>query len=235
MGLRAMERTLWKGGTLLVAYNKKVTCGMTWPFAGFSRCFHVTTTYHPLLPAGNGGRRHRYYCKCLDFIVLQSSFLFSEILWWESHALLILIVNLLLILISIMWSPVQLREDSCGQRVPVVIHDTPSEWEETSRDAQLRDANVIVLCYSCVHISTFERVKSFWLPLFQGLQLDIPVILVGCQLDRSFVDPTTVEAELESILQYHPEIDTCIECSALTKTDISDVFDKAQKGSDLSM
>eukprot|EP00178_Gracilaria_changii_P004695 TRINITY_DN1765_c0_g1_i1.p1 TRINITY_DN1765_c0_g1~~TRINITY_DN1765_c0_g1_i1.p1 ORF type:complete len:588 (+),score=131.21 TRINITY_DN1765_c0_g1_i1:322-2085(+) len=101
-------------------------------------------------------------------------------------------------------------------------------------DVQLRSADVIVLVYDVNNELSTTRVSSHWLPKFRAAQLNVPVILVGNKIDvrGGIADPTAaakMEEFIKPIMDHFREVDVCIECSAKTVSNISEVFYFAQK------
>ncbi|MCL4133151.1 UNVERIFIED_CONTAM: hypothetical protein GTU68_035697 [Idotea baltica] len=120
--------------------------------------------------------------------------------------------------------------DVTPEKVPTHIVDY-SEREQSVE--QLRDevnrADVICIVYSVEEEDTLDRVTGHWLPLVRstlGSQHSTPIILVGNKVD--LVDYSTMEIVLQTMMEY-PEIETCVECSARTLKNISEMFYYAQK------
>ncbi|KAF2353784.1 Small GTPase superfamily [Trinorchestia longiramus] len=120
--------------------------------------------------------------------------------------------------------------DVTPERVPTHIVDY-SEREQNDEDLrqELEAADVVCVVYSVEEEETLDRITSYWLPLLRttlGLDHSTPVILVGNKVD--LVDYSTMEIVLDLMLEY-PEIETCIECSARSLKNISELFYYAQK------
>ncbi|BAS75177.1 Os01g0843300 [Oryza sativa Japonica Group] len=95
--------------------------------------------------------------------------------------------------------------------------------------AECQSADVVVLTYACDQPATLERLSSFWFPELRRLQLEAPVIVVGCKLDLRGEEQGTLDAVMAPIMVAFREIETCIECSALRQILVYEVFYYAQK------
>ncbi|XP_051145819.1 mitochondrial Rho GTPase 1-like [Andrographis paniculata] len=127
--------------------------------------------------------------------------------------------------------PTRLPEDLYPDRVAVTIIDTSSSPENRSRLVEeLKKADAIVLTYACNRPETCQRLSDYWLPELRRLEARVPVIVVGCMLDkRGNEEPNSLEEVMTPIMQEFREIETCIECSALNHIQIPEVFFYAQK------
>ncbi|XP_061425953.1 mitochondrial Rho GTPase 1-like isoform X1 [Lethenteron reissneri] len=120
--------------------------------------------------------------------------------------------------------------DVTPEKVPTHIVDY-SAAEQTDDDLQdeILRAHVICIVYAVDNERSIEKITSKWVPLInETIEKDerIPIILVGNKSD--VVDHSTMEAILPIMNQY-TEIETCVECSAKTLKNISEVFYYAQK------
>ncbi|KAK4779336.1 hypothetical protein SAY86_006864 [Trapa natans] len=127
--------------------------------------------------------------------------------------------------------PTRLPEDFYPDRVPITIIDTSSRVEDSVKlGEELRRADAVVLTYGCDQPATLERLSSFWLPELRRLEVNVPVIAVGCKLDlRDELQQISLESVMAPIMQIFREIETCIECSAYKQIQIPEVFYYAQK------
>jgi Ras family protein T1 len=90
---------------------------------------------------------------------------------------------------------------------------------------EFRKADVVLLTYACDQPSTLDRLSSYWLPELRRLEIKAPVIVVGCKLDlRDERSPARLEDIMSPIMKEYREIETCIECSALTLIQVSSCF-----------
>ncbi|CAA2993949.1 mitochondrial Rho GTPase 1 [Olea europaea subsp. europaea] len=127
--------------------------------------------------------------------------------------------------------PTRLPEDIYPDRIPVTIIDTSSSPQNRGRLVEeLMKADAVVLTYACDRPETLDRLSTFWLPELRRLEVKVPVIVVGCMLDkRADQHPVSLEQVMSPIMQQFREIETCIECSALNHIQIPEVFYYAQK------
>lgn len=126
-------------------------------------------------------------------------------------------------------------KDVTPEKVKVSIVDTPSDADQEARvDAEVKLADVVVLVYSVEDESSQKRVSTHWLKKFRASELAVPIILVGNKIDtRSSPDDPEASAAMgrfiKPIMDTYREVDVCIECSAKTVSNISEVFYFAQK------
>ncbi|GAA0162939.1 small GTPase [Lithospermum erythrorhizon] len=127
--------------------------------------------------------------------------------------------------------PTRLPDDIYPDRVPVTIIDTSSSLENRDKLVEeLKRADAVVLTYACDRHETLDRLSTFWLPELRRLEVKVPVIVVGCKLDKRDDDQTvSLEQVMSPIMQQFREIETCIECSAFKHIQITEVFYYAQK------
>ncbi|XP_063443574.1 mitochondrial Rho GTPase 1-A-like isoform X1 [Mytilus trossulus] len=120
--------------------------------------------------------------------------------------------------------------DVTPERVPTHIVDYSSqEQDEETLQAEIVKSNVICLVYSVEDEDTIERITTFWLPYIRqcrGEEHSNPIILVGNKSD--LLDFSTMETMMP-ILNDFAEVETCVECSARTLKNISEMFYYAQK------
>ncbi|XP_056865381.1 mitochondrial Rho GTPase 2 isoform X3 [Raphanus sativus] len=123
--------------------------------------------------------------------------------------------------------PTTLPADAYPDYIPITIIDTPSRIKLIE---EFRKADVVILTYACDQPPTLDRLSSYWLPELRRLQIKAPVIVVGCKLDlRDERSPVKLEDIMAPIMKEYREIETCIECSALTLIQAPDVFYYALK------
>ncbi|XP_018319095.1 mitochondrial Rho GTPase isoform X2 [Agrilus planipennis] len=119
--------------------------------------------------------------------------------------------------------------DVTPEQVPTNIVDYSSvEQSDEQLNEQIKKASVICVVYSVDDDDTIDRISSFWMPLIRQNHPDTscPVVLVGNKID--LVDYSTIEG-VYAIMEDFSEIETCIECSAKTLKNISEMFYYAQK------
>ncbi|CAN4111149.1 unnamed protein product [Withania somnifera] len=127
--------------------------------------------------------------------------------------------------------PTRLPDDIYPDKVPVTIIDTSSSPENRGKLVEeLKKADAVVLTYACDKPATLDRLSTFWLPELRRLEVRVPVVVVGCMLDkRDEQYPVSLEQVMSPIMQQFREIETCIECSASRHIQIPEVFYYAQK------
>nr|CAD1817115.1 unnamed protein product [Ananas comosus var. bracteatus] len=80
--------------------------------------------------------------------------------------------------------PTRLPADYFPDRVPITIIDTSSSPENRGKlIGQCQAADAIVLTYACDRPATLDRLTTYWLPELRRLEVQVPVIVVGCKLD----------------------------------------------------
>uniref|UniRef100_A0A2P2LK64 Mitochondrial Rho GTPase n=1 Tax=Rhizophora mucronata TaxID=61149 RepID=A0A2P2LK64_RHIMU len=117
-----------------------------------------------------------------------------------------------------MLRPTRLPADLFPDRVPITIIDTSAALENRGKLVEeLKKADVVMLTYACDQPSTLNRISTFWLEELRRLEVKAPVIVVGCKLDlRDENQAISLEHVMGPIMQRYREIETCIECSAVT-------------------
>ncbi|XP_060219130.1 mitochondrial Rho GTPase 1-like [Lycium barbarum] len=130
-----------------------------------------------------------------------------------------------------MLPPTRLPDDIYPDKVPVTIIDTSSSTENRAKLVEeLKRADAVVLTYACDKPATLDRLSTFWLPELRRLEVRVPVVVVGCMLDkRDEQNQVSLEQVMSPIMQQFREIETCIECSAYKHIQIPEVFYYAQK------
>ncbi|KAF3779738.1 Mitochondrial Rho GTPase 1 [Nymphaea thermarum] len=126
--------------------------------------------------------------------------------------------------------PTRLPADYYPDKVPLTIVDTSSRPEDRNKvAAECKIADVVVLTHQCDRQETLDRLSTFWLPELRRLEVKVPVIVVCCKSDLKKLPEFNFESQIAPIMHQFPEIETCIECSALQQTQVSEVFYYAQK------
>ncbi|XP_055699811.1 mitochondrial Rho GTPase isoform X12 [Phlebotomus papatasi] len=120
--------------------------------------------------------------------------------------------------------------DVTPEQVPTNIVDfSAAEQTDDALSEEIARASVVCIVYSVEDDTTIERISSHWLPLIrESMPMDQkkPVVLVGNKVD--LVDFSTIDQVL-SIMEAYPEVESCVECSAKTLQNISEMFYYAQK------
>ena len=125
-----------------------------------------------------------------------------------------------------------------GEPVMLGLFDTAGQEEyDRMRPLSYPEANVFLICFSTVNPSSFENVKAKWLPEVKLHCPNIPILLVGTQIDLR-EDAGTIEKlsksrskpvtkEMGDQLAKELKMVKYSECSALTRKGVKDVFDAA--------
>ncbi|CAH2073803.1 unnamed protein product, partial [Iphiclides podalirius] len=120
--------------------------------------------------------------------------------------------------------------DVTPEQVPTNIVDVclaEQSLEQVSEE--IEKAHVICIVFSVDKQETLDKVASYWLPFVRDNCADDfrkPVILVGNKID--LIDYSVLD-NIWDIAEEYPEVDRCIECSAKTLTNVSEMFYNAQK------
>ncbi|KAG0586030.1 hypothetical protein KC19_2G058000 [Ceratodon purpureus] len=86
---------------------------------------------------------------------------------------------------------------------------------------ECKKADAVVLTYSCDRPQTLERLSSYWLSELRRLEIEVPIIVVGCKLDLRDDSRSSLEQVKAPPMEEFREIETCIECSALKQIQIT--------------
>ncbi|OAQ67499.1 Ras-like C3 botulinum toxin substrate 1 [Purpureocillium lilacinum] len=129
-----------------------------------------------------------------------------------------------------------------GEPVVLSLFDTASPEEDWFLKCRIwRDlysrADVFLVCFSIVSPSSFENVKCKWLDDIESHAPNTPIVLVGTKLDLRDDAATLLDMRnkhTEPISHRHASAlvrkilaHRYVECSALTKQNVSAVFDEA--------
>lgn len=112
-----------------------------------------------------------------------------------------------------------------------IVDSGASPQDRPHLEAEIRKAHVICVVYSIDNPHSFDRIPTYWLPLFRQLGVNVPVILVGNKIDLRGGEVTNeaLEEEIVPIMNDFKEVETCVECSARDYLNVSTVFFFAQK------
>lgn len=120
--------------------------------------------------------------------------------------------------------------DVTPEKVPTHIVDySAQEQDENSLVEEIVKCHVVCVVYSVEDEHTIQKIKTYWLPLLRKVFPEDhrrPVILVGNKSDM--LEVSCMETILP-IMNEFAEVETCVECSAKTLKNISEVFYYAQK------
>ncbi|XP_073943930.1 mitochondrial Rho GTPase isoform X1 [Choristoneura fumiferana] len=120
--------------------------------------------------------------------------------------------------------------DVTPEQVPTNIVDICMAEQSLEQVAEeIEKAHVICIVFSVEKQETLNKIASYWLPFVRENCPDDhrkPVILVGNKID--LIDYSVID-NIWDIAEEYPEVDRCIECSAKTLTNVSEMFYNAQK------
>ncbi|KIP10221.1 hypothetical protein PHLGIDRAFT_85427 [Phlebiopsis gigantea 11061_1 CR5-6] len=118
------------------------------------------------------------------------------------------------------------------ENVTTYIVDTGSTPQDRLHlESEIRKAHAICVVYAIDNPNSFDRIPTWWLPLFRSLGVNVPVILVGNKMDLRGGEVTNeaLEHEVLPIMTEFKEVDTCVECSAKLPLNVPEVIYHAQK------
>ncbi|KAG8888611.1 ERMES complex Ca(2+)-binding regulatory GTPase gem1, partial [Tulasnella sp. 332] len=112
-----------------------------------------------------------------------------------------------------------------------IVDSSPGPLDRPHLESEIRKAHVICVVYAIDNPNSFNRLPTYWLPYFRSLGVNVPVILVGNKIDLRGGEVTNeaLEDEIVPLMNEFKEVETCVECSAKTPVNISEVFYFAQK------
>ncbi|CAF4771360.1 unnamed protein product [Pieris macdunnoughi] len=120
--------------------------------------------------------------------------------------------------------------DVTPEQVPTNIVDVCLNEQTLEQVAEeIEKAHVICIVFSVDKQETLDKIASYWLPFVRDNcpnDYRKPVILVGNKID--LIDYSIID-NIWDIAEEYPEVDRCIECSAKTLTNVSEMFYNAQK------
>ncbi|XP_034486906.1 mitochondrial Rho GTPase isoform X1 [Drosophila innubila] len=128
------------------------------------------------------------------------------------------------------------------EQVPTNIVDFSSvEQSDDALAVEINKAHVVCIVYAVDDDDSLDRITTHWLPLVRATcntnntsnntsgdsELSRkPIVLVGNKID--LIEYSTIDSVL-AIMEDYPEIESCVECSAKTLHNISEMFYYAQK------
>ncbi|XP_067632147.1 mitochondrial Rho GTPase isoform X3 [Eurosta solidaginis] len=117
------------------------------------------------------------------------------------------------------------------EQVPTNIVDYSStEQTDGTLNEEIIKAHVVCIVYSVEDDDSLDRITTHWLPLIRNAvgadQQRKPIVLVGNKVD--LIEYSTIDSVL-TIMEDFPEVESCVECSAKTLHNISEMFYYAQK------
>jgi len=125
-----------------------------------------------------------------------------------------------------------------GKPINLGLWDTAGQEDyDRLRPLSYPQTDVFLVCFSVISNSSFENVKTKWVPEIQHHAPNVPILLVGTKSDLR-KDENTIKqlnsrqqsmVALESAQRMAKEIGAVnfLECSALTQEGLKQVFDEA--------
>ncbi|KAH9630668.1 hypothetical protein HF086_003959 [Spodoptera exigua] len=111
----------------------------------------------------------------------------------------------------------------------VTPEQVPTNIIDICLGEEIERAHVICIVFSVDRQETLNKIASYWLPFVRENCPDDyrkPVILVGNKID--LIDYSIID-NIWDIAEEYPEVDRCIECSAKSLINVSEMFYNAQK------
>lgn len=120
--------------------------------------------------------------------------------------------------------------DVTPENVKTNIVDFSSiEQSDDNLSEEIQKAHVVCVVYAVDDENSLDRISSHWLPFIRDHSpgdTRKPVVLVGNKID--LVDYSTIDHVL-TVMEEFNEVESCVECSAKTLHNISEMFYYAQK------
>ncbi|XP_070581057.1 mitochondrial Rho GTPase 1-A-like isoform X2 [Ptychodera flava] len=120
--------------------------------------------------------------------------------------------------------------DVTPEKVPTHIVDySEQEQDEEALEEEIMRCHVVCVVYAVDEQESIGQITEKWLPFINktlGPDHQVPVILVGNKADLS--ELSSMESIIP-IMNEFAEVETCVECSAKTLKNISELFYYAQK------
>jgi len=125
-----------------------------------------------------------------------------------------------------------------GKPINLGLWDTAGQEDyDRLRPLSYPQTDVFLVCFSVISTSSFENVKTKWVPEIQHHAPNVPILLVGTKTDLR-KDENTIKqlnsrqqsmVTIESAQRMAKEIGAVnfLECSALTQEGLKQVFDDA--------
>jgi len=125
-----------------------------------------------------------------------------------------------------------------GKPINLGLWDTAGQEDyDRLRPLSYPQTDVFLVCFSVISTSSFENVKTKWVPEIQHHAPNVPILLVGTKTDLRKDENTIKQLDsrqqsmvtIESAQRMAKEIGAVnfLECSALTQEGLKQVFDEA--------
>lgn len=97
------------------------------------------------------------------------------------------------------------------------------------RSLSYPNTDVFLLCFSIDTPSSYENIKSKWAPELKRASPDIPFLLIGTKSDKRGGEVRCTTQEMGQKLCNEIGAKSYLECSAMEKNGLKEVFDEAIK------
>ncbi|EOA31889.1 hypothetical protein CARUB_v10015117mg [Capsella rubella] len=116
-------------------------------------------------------------------------------------------------------------------RIPATVIDTSSRLEDKGKVVkEVKQADAIVLTFAFDRPETLDRLSDHWLPLFRQLEVRVPIIVAGCNIDSNGAcNQISIEQITSPMMQQYREVETSIQWSAQRLNQVKNVLYYAQK------
>ncbi|AAF27037.1 unknown protein [Arabidopsis thaliana] len=116
-------------------------------------------------------------------------------------------------------------------RIPATVIDTSSRPEDKGKVVkEVRQADAIVLTFAFDRPETLDRLSKYWLPLFRQLEVRVPIIVAGYEVDnKEAYNHFSIEQITSALMKQYREVETSIQWSAQRLDQAKDVLYYAQK------
>jgi len=113
-----------------------------------------------------------------------------------------------------------------GKDITLGLWDTAGQEDyDKLRPLSYPGSHVFILCFSVISRSSFENVDTKWTPEIRHHCPETPIVLCGLKIDIRKPDSVT-KSEGESLAK-KIKAAKYVECSAMTREGLKDVFDEA--------
>lgn len=112
--------------------------------------------------------------------------------------------------------------------IQIGLWDTAGQEDyDRLRPLSYPNTDVFLICFSLDSATSFENVKSKWIPEIQYHAPGVPFILVGTKLDVREGDGRFITKQQGDSLKEELKANKYLECSARTQEGLKQVFDEA--------
>ena len=113
----------------------------------------------------------------------------------------------------------------------LLLFDTAGQEDyETLRKIAYVDTDIILLCFNVTDTVSFKNIEIKWAPEIRQVNKSATIILVGLKIDLRDKNQNTFITKQEGIdLANKLKLPKYVECSALTRDGLKNVFDEAVK------